>query len=703
MRARYPDHEGFVERDGVKVGYEVFGTGEPAVVFPPIDAIVHSRAWKAQVPYLARTSKVVTIDPRGNGRSGRPQEAAAYADTEFVADTIAVMDAAGIDHAVLVGICTSGWRALLTAALHPGRVLGVVALATIAPFLAPPLPTRAAFDFDQVLSTDEGWAKENRHYWLRDWQGYAEFFFGELLPEPHSTKQHADCVGWAMEIGPETMLVHDEGPQSSSSREETEALLRRVRCPVLAIHGREDRCEPVEFSERVAALTGGELLLLDGAGHLPNAREPVIVNRVIRDFANRFRPRPAVRRVWTRPLNRPKRVLYISSPIGLGHARRDLAIADELRALRPGLEVHWLAQHPVTELLERRSERIHPASAFLASESGHIESEADEHDLHAFQAIREMDEILISNFMVFADLVADEPFDLWVGDEAWDVDYFLHENPELKRTAYAWLTDFVGWLPMPDGGAPERALTTDYNAEMIEQIARFPRLRDRAIFVGNAAGRSAGQLRCRAAADQGLGPAELPVFRVPAGRPADGPVQPGRAARRAWLPARRKGLRGHGGRLWGGDRTAPPGHGGLPDGEETDTWTADDRGGRATHRSRVPAVSGRPRGTRLRARSPPASGRLRSRRRPGRADHHDGAHRRSAAVHLRAVASPLRAELPCPAPPGAVRRRRRLDYADLVPDLLARAMADEIARPVSYRPVEQDGAARAAALLAELI
>ena len=256
-------------------------------------------------------------------------------------------------HAVLVGICTSGWRALVTAALHPGRVLGVVALATIAPFLAPPLPTRAAFDFDQVLSTDEGWAKESRHYWLRDWRGYAEFFFGELLPEPHSTKQQADCVGWAMEIGPETMLVHDEGPQSLLSREETEALLRQVRCPVLAIHGREDRCEPVELSERVAALTGGELLLLDGAGHLPNAREPVIVNRVIGDFANRFRPLPAVRHVWTRPLNRPKRVLYISSPIGLGHARRDLAIADELRALRPGLEVHWLAQHPVTELLER--------------------------------------------------------------------------------------------------------------------------------------------------------------------------------------------------------------------------------------------------------------------------------------------------------------------------------------------------------------
>jgi predicted glycosyltransferase len=87
--------------------------------------------------------------------------------------------------------------------------------------------------------------------------------------------------------------------------------------------------------------------------------------------------------------------------------------------------------------------------------------------------------------MVFHDVVEAEPYDLWIGDEAWELDYFLHENPELKRAAYCWLTDFVGWLPMPDGGEREAFLTADYNAEMIEHIARFPRLRDRAIFVGN--------------------------------------------------------------------------------------------------------------------------------------------------------------------------------------------------------------------------
>jgi len=189
-------------------------------------------------------------------------------------------------------------------------------------------------------------------------------------------------------------------------------------------------------------------------------------------------------RTYTRSLARRRRALYISSPIGLGHAQRDVAIADELRKLHPDLDIDWLAQHPVTAVLETHGERIHPLSGELASESAHITAESSGHDLNAFQAIRRMDEILVNNFMVFQDAVEEGEYDLVVGDEAWDVDHYLHEHPELKRTAFAWMTDFVGWLPMPEGGDREADLTADYNAEMIEHVERFPRIRDRAIFVG---------------------------------------------------------------------------------------------------------------------------------------------------------------------------------------------------------------------------
>jgi len=249
------------------------------------------------------------------------------------------------------------------------------------------------------------------------------------------------------------------------------------------IHGLEDAVRSHASGATLAELTGGTLISLEGSGHAPHGRDPVKVNLLLRDFVSPVAP--AAR--WTRGRSRRRRALFISSPIGLGHARRDVAIADELRALHPELEIDWLAQHPVTAVLEARGERIHPASAELANESHHIESESAEHDLHCFQAWRRMDEILCANFMVFHDLVRDSPYDLWIGDEAWELDYYLHENPELKSAAYVWLTDFVGWLPMPDGGENEALLTADYNAEMIEHIARYPRLRDRAIFVGDAA------------------------------------------------------------------------------------------------------------------------------------------------------------------------------------------------------------------------
>jgi predicted glycosyltransferase len=231
----------------------------------------------------------------------------------------------------------------------------------------------------------------------------------------------------------------------------------------------------------LADATRGKLVTLEGAGHLPTARDPVKTNLLLREFIS---PPPTPGR-WRRAAARGKRALFVSSPIGLGHARRDVAIARELRRLQPDLEIDWLAQDPVTRVLEDAGERIHPASADLASESAHIQSEASEQALPVFDAWRRMDEILVANFMLFHDVVREQTYDLWIGDEAWDVDYFLHENPELKSAAYAWLTDFVGWLPMPEGGEREATLAADYNAEMLELIARYPRVRDRSIFVGD--------------------------------------------------------------------------------------------------------------------------------------------------------------------------------------------------------------------------
>ncbi len=505
MRAREPDEQGFVDRDGVRVAYESFGSGETTVVFPPVDTIVDARLWKAQVPYLSRHFRVVTVDPRGNGRSDRVTDPALLGEIEFVEDAVAVMDELAVRRAVLVGVCTSAWEALVCASRHPERVAGVVAIAPSVNDGTPPLPERAhsSLGFHSERTSYEGWDRFNIHYWQRDWPDFVRFFFGEMCCEPHSTKVLEDAVQYACGTNGEVMSALARAPEYVQTAEECEAVLRAVHCPVLVIEGTEDRCQPRGRFETVAQVTGAERIVLEGSGHLPMARDPVVVNHAIKDFVDRVAvAAPPTRRTWSRGTRRRPRVLYLSSPIGLGHVRRDLAVADALRELRPDVEVQWLTQSPVAEFLEKAGETVHPASAHLSGESAHIESESGEHDLHAFQAIRRMDEILVNNFMVFDDLVTDEHFDLWVGDEAWDLDHFLHENPELKRSPFVWMTDFVGWVPMPDGGEHEAMLAADLNAEMVEHVARFPRLRDRSIFVGDPAD----------AVDLPLGP-DLPGIR----------------------------------------------------------------------------------------------------------------------------------------------------------------------------------------------
>jgi pimeloyl-ACP methyl ester carboxylesterase/predicted glycosyltransferase len=487
MRARQPDRQDFVERNGIKVGFEVYDGGQPALLLVPAAPITHGRSWKMIAPSLAGRFTVAVIDGRGTGRSDRPETTQSYAPAEVVADLTAVLDATGVDRAVLVAHCHAVPWVLRLASEHPERVVGIVAIAPNVG-LAPPHayavgPER---DWAERLDAPSGWAMRNRHFWRQDhgYRSWIEFFFDQQLPELHSTKQYEDTVGWALETNPEAMIAEREG-RAAPSGSAAEELCRRARCPVLVIHGSDDRCQPVARGRRLAELTSGDIVVLEGAGHLPHGRDPVTVFRLMTAFVDRITGAPMRTATWTRGAARAKRALYLSSPIGLGHARRDAAVANELRAIRPELEIDWLAQHPVTTVLDAEGEHVHPASRWLPSESGHVASEASGHDLHCFQALRRMDEILTANFMVFQQVVEEGCYDLVIGDEAWDVDYYWHENPELKRGRNVWLTDFVGYLPMPDGGPPEAFLTTDYNAEMIEHIDRFPWVRDQAIFVGH--------------------------------------------------------------------------------------------------------------------------------------------------------------------------------------------------------------------------
>jgi pimeloyl-ACP methyl ester carboxylesterase/predicted glycosyltransferase len=493
-RARYPDLEGFVERDGQRLFYEVYGEGEETIFLLPTWSLVHSRHWKMQIAYFARHHRVLVMDGLGCGRSDRCRDRKRYAAAEFARDCLAVMDATGTERAAMVGLSTGAQYLLEISRLAPERVLGAAFIGPLFPytpshwsFLLHPLANRLTRSLAvlQRFPVYRWWGHMSPHHWRQNFPEFARWYVTRCCSTPHSSKGIEDAIGWALETDPETLTATVQW-KFLRDRRTLRTLARNLHCPVLVIHGDHDRITPPRDGRALARLSGGRLEVVPGVGHLPHARKPVQVNLALRDlfedaFGRRRTPRdPTVHRPDGRP-----RALFVSSPIGLGHARRDIAIARELRRLHPDLQIDWLAQDPVTRVLEAEGEHIHPASKHLANESRHIESEAVEHDLHVFQALRRMDEILAANFMLFRDVAREERYDLWIGDEAWDLDYYLHENPREKQVPFAWLTDFVGFLPIDDGDARESFLTADYNADMVDHVAHHPEVRDLALFVGD--------------------------------------------------------------------------------------------------------------------------------------------------------------------------------------------------------------------------
>lgn len=291
MRSRYPDHDGFVVREGIRVAFDVYENQGPTILLMPTWSIIHSRHWKAQIPYLARHFRLVTFDGRGNGRSDRPKAPNAYSDAEFVADAVAVMDATHTARAVVAGVSLGAhWSALL-AGLHPERMMGAILIGA-GTSLVPRAPERDVYPWDMELDTNEGWAKYNMHYWRRHYLSFCEFFFSEVFSEPHSTKQREDAVAWAQETDAETLIAAELADAISSDDEAV--ALAAIRCPVLIIHGTDDHISPARAGTALAEATGGALLRIEGGGHLPHAREPVRVNTAIKEFVDRVSTRMGV-------------------------------------------------------------------------------------------------------------------------------------------------------------------------------------------------------------------------------------------------------------------------------------------------------------------------------------------------------------------------------------------------------------------------
>ena len=388
----------------MSVAYEVFGDGEPRSCSAD-RAIVHLGVEGAGA-YLARDARVVTIDPRGNGRSDRPDYVSRYGDAEYVEDTIAVMDAPGIERAVLVGICTSAWTAHCcsrrctrsASAAWSCRDPGAV------PHPADP-PVRLRDERDQ---TPAG---------RRPTGTLAEDYRGTRGSSSTSAARTAldQAAGGLCRLGAGHRAAHlllaDDGPLLTAINEETEALLRRVRCPVLVIHGDADQCQSPRRGarrrdhRRRAGDARGRRAPADGPrtgrGEPGHPRVPAAL-RATADTA--LGPARSTARAGCSTC--PRRSAS-GTPAATSRSPTSCA---QLRPGRPGR----LARPAPGDRRARRARRAGPPGLAAAGQRvrAHRAPSAGEHDLHAFQAIRRMDEILVANFMVFADLVETEHYDL---------------------------------------------------------------------------------------------------------------------------------------------------------------------------------------------------------------------------------------------------------------------------------------------------
>jgi len=139
-----------------------------------------------------------------------------------------------------------------------------------------------------------------------------------------------------------------------------------------------------------------------------------------------------------------KKILYISGSLGLGHITRDLAIAHELRALIPDLEISWLAAHPASLLLKDAEERLIPEADHYANDNIPAERVSKGAHLNLLKYLTKASKEWEKNVKVFDQATSREQYDLVIGDEAYEINVGIQKNPSLKRSSFVMIYDFIG-------------------------------------------------------------------------------------------------------------------------------------------------------------------------------------------------------------------------------------------------------------------
>lgn len=253
----------FATHDGQELWYEDTGSG-PAVVFSH-GFFMDGEMFAAQVAHLSPSVRCVTWDARGLGRTrsdGRP-----FTYWDAADDLAAVLDDAGIDRAVLVGMSQGGFTSQRFALRYPERTAGLVLIDTDA--VAYDEPTREAYRAGKEHFVANGWTDE-----------YVGQMAGILFGPGFDSTPWTDR--WRA-IDPPGL---SEPFETMITRDDLRGRLGEIGCPALVVHGELDASIPLQSAhELAAALPGaGDVAVVAGAGHSSNVEQPDAVNLLLDGF-----------------------------------------------------------------------------------------------------------------------------------------------------------------------------------------------------------------------------------------------------------------------------------------------------------------------------------------------------------------------------------------------------------------------------------
>ena len=252
-----------------RLHWESEGDGEPILLIMGLG--LSGGAWWRTVPILSQTSRVITFDNRGVGRSASPTYA--YTTESMADDAAAVLDAAGVDRAHVYGISLGGMVAQQLALRHPDRVRSLVLGATHPGGSHVAAPAREVLEFfrrrSELPQEEAAWASVPYNYGRR------------------CRHEHPDRIAQDIEL----RLTHPFPAEAYRAQLYAAAMhncygrLSRLAVPTLVVHGSEDRLIPVRNAELLAGqIPGARLRILEETGHLYPTEEPGIDEEIASFF-----------------------------------------------------------------------------------------------------------------------------------------------------------------------------------------------------------------------------------------------------------------------------------------------------------------------------------------------------------------------------------------------------------------------------------